>query len=203
MTFCLSPRNAQAQDSSEQAIKPWTFEFGAGYIGELASYKNDKTSHFGGVNMNFAINQKLNNWVSLLAFEASLRVIITHSDDVSAMPRVSPSGERLSGTKYCDAEGLGGSLYIAPRFYFISKSNLDFYGKLGLGIILGSYNDRVADLGIRFGLGANFWLTDLFGIGVGADYDLAVLGTRDVIDELGKGKQVGYVDLMFQISFRW
>ena len=203
LPLCLSSQNAQAEDLSVHSARPWTFEFGAGYIGELASDKYDDPSHFGGINMNFAINKKMNDWVSLLAFEASMRVIITQTDNVCVQAQFTPSGELIHNTEYCDPEFIGGSFYFVPRFYFVSKPNVDFFAKLGLGLILASYNERVADLGIRVGLGANFWITQLFGLGLSADYDLAVLGTKDVIDKWGNGKHVGYVDFLFQIAFRW
>ena len=185
-SLCLTSQDAQAEDGWNPEISPWTFEFGFGYIGEIVKDPGyAHISHFGGFDMNFAINRKFNDWVSLLAFEGEFRVIIQQCDCENDVP-----------------EALGGSIFIAPRFYMLSNEKLDLYGKLGAGLIFPTYRERNVDFGLRFGFGANFWINRVFGLGFVANYDLAVLGTDELVDE-GDGGHVGYVDVLFQLAFRW
>ena len=204
LSFIFAPQKAQAQD--------WQFEFGAGYIAELAGSQAHNAELFNGFNMNFAINHKLNDWVRLLSFEASFRIIPESSDNLCAMPEYDENGypkynedlkEYIRKTEYCDSEYIGFSLFYVPRFTLYSHPSADVYAKVGPGIIFASYNDRMIDFGIRVGVGANYWITKNLGIGLNVDYDLAVLGTKKVIDRYGYGRQVAYIDALLQIAFKW
>lgn len=188
-------QNAQAEG--------WEVKIGAGYTGELVGDNTDNTSIYSGVNFEIGVGQRFNEWLKLINIEGSFRTIIDRTDNVCLI-QDNPNSLKPNwrDRQYCEPEYMGASLFFAPQFYLFSNASTDVFAKVGSGIIFITYNERVADFGLRFGLGTTFWITKRIGLGLDADYDLAVLSTVDAIDKYGSGKQCGYINMFLHVMFK-
>ena len=181
--LCGFSKNAQAEGWQEG----WEINVGVGYIGEVADGKA-----FSGLDFNFEVGNRYNKRFKWFNIEASFRYIISHTEDICYIP--GPNDWRR--TQYCDAEAMGFSVFLIPQVYLYAGDSFDLFAKVGPGFIMPTYNDRVADFGLRFGMGMTFKLYDSFGLGFNADYDLAVLSTKD------SGSHCGYIDVLFHLLFK-